>query len=123
MMGSGIIEIGELSAAIARELETYTEEIGEIATRDASKIADETVAELKEKSPHKTGDYAKSWKKSKKGKSYIVHSALPRPLEKGHAGPNGKGRSTPAHEHIAPVEEKYTKKYEDKVREDINDIR
>ena len=76
-------------------------------------VAEDTVSNLKQTSPKKTGKYAKSWKVTKKGTKYIVHAKPPyhrltHLLERGHAKVNG-GR-VPGKVHIAPAEEKAPKK-------------
>ena len=61
--------------------------------------------QLKATSPKRTGKYAKSWTKKKRGRKIIVHNKeyqLTQLLEKGHAK-RGGGRVA-ARVHIAPVE-------------------
>lgn len=75
-------------------------------------LAKEGVSELKATSPKSTGKdrsgtYAKSWTKKKRGKKIIIHNKeyqLTHLLEKGHAKVNG-GRVA-ARVHIEPVEKK-----------------
>ena len=96
------------------DVDVYTEVSEAIA-----EVAKETVAKLKQTSRQfkGTGDYAKGWTATiEKGRVKVgatVHGkkptyALAHLLEFGHVTRNGTGRTfrpTPAHEHIAPVNE------------------
>ena len=98
--------IDKLASQITQALKQYTNTVTEkvdVAAEDVAKIA---VDKLKQTSPKKTGAYAKSWTKTKKGKKQVVHNKkhyrLTHLLEKGHSKVNG-GR-VKAKVHIAPVE-------------------
>lgn len=98
--------INNLANEITRALRQYTNEVEQEVQAAAEEVASESVDKLKQTSPKKTGNYAKSWTKTKKGKKWIVHNKkhyrLTHLLEKGHAKVNG-GR-VGAKVHIAPVE-------------------
>lgn len=74
-------------------------------------VSKESVQRLKNTSPRKTGDYAKSWAVKKgKGNERIVYNKryqLTHLLENGHVIVNAKGTygRTNGIKHIAPVEE------------------
>ena len=107
--------------AIADILDEYSSEIQEAITERAIKVAKQGASDLKANSPKRTGDYKKSWRvKTTKGKGFvscIIHNAidyqLTHLLEKPHLKRNG-GLTTPK-VHIAPVEEKSIKQYEQEV--------
>lgn len=113
-MNNSILDISDI-------LEEYSQDIQESITEAAIKIANEGASELKQKSPKKTGKYAKGWKvKITKGKNYInstIHNnnnwQLTHLLEKPHIIKNSNGTygtSKPVI-HIAPVEEKCVEKF------------
>ena len=102
-------------------LNEYSEDIQESITEEAQIVAKKGVAELKNKSPKRTGAYRKGWRvKTEKGKGYvssIVHNAtnyqLTHLLEKPHALRNG--RLSRPQVHIAPVEQMCVREYETNV--------
>ena len=106
---------------LARILNEYSEEVKEVMFEVAEEVANEGVKELKETSPKNRGKYHKGWGVEKetdgKGTAFIIRNKkyynLTHLLEKGHALKNG-GR-TRAFPHIAPVEQKAIKAYEDKL--------
>lgn len=96
------------------------------AIEEASKeVAKQTVEELKQTSPKRTGKYAKSWRSkpmtlTRGTVSYVVHNTqgqLSHLLERGHALRSG-GR-TRAFPHIKPAEETAIKAFEKKITEII----
>lgn len=111
----------DLSKMIMQELEDYSNEIAEILEDEKEQVAQEAVQELKSSSPlGKTGKYAKGWKKTKQGTSWVVHNStpgLPHLIEKGHAKRNG-GR-TKAQVHIKSVEEKVAKQFEENIEKRV----
>lgn len=114
MAGKGILEIADI-------LDEYSNDIQEAITERAIKVAKQGANDLKANSPKRTGDYKKGWRvKTAKGKGFvscIIHNAtnyqLTHLLEKPHLKRNG-GLTTPK-VHIAPVEEKSIKQYEQEV--------
>lgn len=120
-----------LSKEIMKALEGYADDISDIVEKDANEIGKEAVKTIKQESPKgATVEYAKSWRlrKDKKGKnSYIVklynkdHYQLTHLLEFGHATTDGG--HTEAQPHIRPVEQEYSKKFEDKLKQDIGGLK
>jgi hypothetical protein len=120
-----------LSKEIMKALEGYADDISDIVEKDANEIGKEAVKTIKQESPKgATGEYAKSWRlrKDKKGKnSYIVklynkdHYQLTHLLEFGHS--TADGGHTEAQPHIRPVEQEYSKKFEDKLKQDIGGLK
>ena len=120
-----------LSKEIMKALEGYADDISDTVEKDANEIGKEAVKTIKQESPKgATGEYAKSWRlrKDKKGKnSYIVklynkdHYQLTHLLEFGHA--TADGGHTEAQPHIRPVEQEYSKKFEDKLKQDIGGLK
>ena len=113
-MPSGVLDIREI-------LNDYSLDIQEAITEEAQLVAKKGVAELKNTSPKRTGKYHKGWRtKTDKGRGFVdcvIHNAtdwqLTHLLEKPHALRNG-GTSKPQ-VHIAPVEERIVKEYEQSV--------
>ena len=101
-------------------LKEYTDEVTEGMEDAKEENAKEAVKILKSTSPvgrRKRRKYKDGWRAKKVGTAWVVHNAtnyqLTHLLEKGHALKNG-GRSR-AFPHIAPVEQKAIKSYEDKL--------
>lgn len=97
-----------LAAEISKQLQTYTKDVEKKVKQAENKITSEAVAELKQKSPEKTGSYATGWGKTKvDGKTVILNKTdgqLTHLLEHGHVKAGGGRVSGKAH--IRPVEEK-----------------
>nr|DAH70777.1 MAG TPA: putative tail component [Bacteriophage sp.] len=100
--------------ALVDALKGYTGEVEEALEDLKEETADQALRELKQSSQKDTGDYAKGWRKQETGNGWIIYNKtdyqLTHLLEKGHAK-RGGGRVAPK-VHIAPVEEKYVKAYE-----------
>lgn len=123
----------ELTIAIKKALEDYSEEVGQGVRKAAEKTAREAVQKLKATSPRSDdgnadGSYASGWTSKKvrtaaKGDivDITIHNrtkpGLTHLLEKGHALVNGE-RSR-KFVHIKPVEEEAIKKFEERVEEVI----
>ena len=120
-----------LAKEIIKVLSDYKDDISDIVEQDANEVGKEAVAELKQTSPKGTRkEYCKGWrlKKDKLGKNRYtikIHNKtnyqLTHLLEFGHATRNGG--HTKAQPHIRPVEEKYSKKFEEKLIKDIGGLK
>ncbi len=120
-----------LSKEIMKALEGYVDDISDIVEKDANEVAKEALATIKQESPKgSTGEYSKGWKikKIKKVKNmYSVklynkdHYQLTHILEFGHT--TADGGHTEAQPHIRKVEEEYSKKFEDKLKQDIGGLK
>lgn len=100
----------EVSIEISKILDDYSEEVKEITKESVDKVAKQAVAKLKEISPKRSGQYAKSWAiKKDKGKTIVYNKKhrLTMLLENGHLIKNQFGTygRTSAFKHIKPVEE------------------
>jgi len=127
---SKAIKIDSLAKEIAKALESYADDISEVVEEVSNEVGKEAVDEIKQTSPKKHGNYAKGWKlkkdKSGKGKYCIkIHNKtnyqLTHLLEFGHATRNGK--RTKAIPHIRPIEQKYSKKYEQELKRKIGGMK
>lgn len=114
----------DIGSQIAQALREYTTEVTEEINRQAVKIANKTVKELKQTSPrrsHAGRHYADGWSYTKvDGKTVIYNRLKPgltHLLEKGHA--LRKGGRTRALPHIEPVEQTAIKAYEKAVEQAI----
>lgn len=115
------VNVDGLSAAIAKEMQEYSEDFEKTLKSGIEEIAEETVQELKNDPnvPKKTGYYKKSFytKKVASGHGYyrqVVANKdyqLTHLLEFGHAKVNG-GR-TRAFPHFAPAEKRIEKKMDE----------
>lgn len=120
-----------LSKEIMKALEGYADDISDIIEKDANEVAKEALVAIKQESPKgSTGEYSKGWKikKIKKVKNmYSVklynkdHYQLTHILEFGHT--TADGGHTEAQPHIRPVEQEYSKKFENKLRQDIGGLK
>ena len=103
---------------IVKELQDDVKEAIEKASKD---VAKEGVAQLKSKSPKRTGEYARGWGQTKRDGQIIIHNkkkpGLPHLLEKGHALRNG-GRSKPQ-KHIEPIDEVVKKELVDRIEKEL----
>ncbi len=113
--------IDNLSNEIAQALQDYTKEVEEGIDKEADKVANRAVKELRAKSPKKTGKYAKGWTKKKVKNQRIIYNknkpGLAHLLEFGHAK-RGGGRVS-GKPHIRPVEDNIIKDFEKVVIEII----
>ncbi len=111
----------DLADEIARTLAGYSSEVKRGLEKAKKEVAQETVEELKQTSPKKTGDYRKGWTTKKVRTAQVIHNKteyrLTHLLEKGHAK-RGGGRVA-AIPHIAPAEDKAIRDYIEKAEEVI----
>lgn len=125
-----IVSIDGLAAAVEEILEEYRTEVERGTKECVQKAAKAGVAALKGTSPSHTGEYAGGWtskvEEGRMGATAIIYNGakpgLPHLLEHGHVTRNGTGRTygpTPAHVHIAPVEEEINSAFERDVIEVI----
>lgn len=103
-----------VSAQIDEILTTYESEVHDVMETTIEEEAKKTAKQLKSTSPKrasgsKRGAYARSWRVTKRGRTYIVHNAkhyrLTHLLENGHVVRNAKGtygRAAPI-KHIEPA--------------------
>lgn len=105
------IKIDELGKAIQSIIEDYSEDAQKVVDETLPKVGKKAVKELKNRSPKKTGRYAKGWKskveKDRLSTKVVVYNKdryqLTHLLEKGHA--NRGGGRTKAIPHIKPTED------------------
>lgn len=101
------IQLTELADNITNQLGLYARDKQDKIDEMIADIAKESVKMLKEKSPKKTGKYAKGWKIKKLNKKTIIYNEighLTHLLEHGHLIKATGGR-TRAFIHIKPVED------------------
>ena len=106
------VKVDGLADAVQLELQNYSEEVKEGMTKAFKEIAAQCVKKLRQTSPKRGGDYAKSWKRkmtvSPSVISATVYSKKPYQnlthlLEHGHAkAGGGRVEGIP---HIGPVQE------------------
>ena len=126
----------EFSATISRQLDTLSQEVIERANKAAQTVAKETVSELKQTSPVRSGrsknrrasgTYAKGWKQKKQPSvitdNYEVYNTwyqLEHLLEFGHAlRQGGRARAIP---HIAPAEANAEKRFLEELYKECNNL-
>lgn len=120
----------KLDAAIADILEEYAENVQDNIEEITTALGQKGAQALKNTSREAlsdaaSGEYAKGWRyevtKTRLGATvtiYNIHPGLAHLLEHGHVTRNGTQRvypRTPAHEHIAPVEEDLVVTFEKEV--------
>lgn len=127
------IKVDNLSKEILEALENYSDDISTLVKETADEVGEEATEELKQKSPRRKkmgGRYAKGWRlktdKIGKNKYFIkiynkTDYQLTHLLEFGHATRDGE--RTKAIPHIRPVEEKYSREYENKLKQKIGGIK
>ena len=124
------VKIDDLSAAIARELNTYNDEIAEKIKAEAKDDANELAEAIRNDARSKyggSGNYAKGWKAEKDYEGannvrYIVKNKtnwqLTHLLEFGHAKwlwGKRTGGKVDGHEHIRPNADRIVRKFEEAV--------
>lgn len=115
-MGRLRVGVDGLTAAIKDALDMYADTVGKDLNEVAQELGKNAQRLLRETSPRRTGEYAKSWKidvqAGRLATIVTVYSSkpgLPHLLENGHALPQG-GRA-PAIVHVAPVAESIEDKF------------
>lgn len=119
------VSINNLNSAIKSVLDEYQEEVTEKVKEVLPKVGKDTVKELKQTSPKKSGKYAKGWKtqveEGRLGSVVTVYNSdryqLTHLLEKGHASRDG-GRVSGI-PHIRPAEEHAIKNVVDEIKRSI----
>ena len=120
------IQIDQLADAVNGIFSEYAEFVHEAIVESVDQTAKDTTQMLKQKSPKRTGKYAKGWTSSKTASSRLtyektVHNKkyyrLTHLLEYGHAKVNG-GR-TAAQPHIAPAEQQAISEFERELKKGI----
>lgn len=105
-----------LKVQMEKILDEYSERVNNASRVAIQRVGRESVKQLRNNSPKKSGSYARGWrlktlKVSGNVTDVIVHNAtdysLTHLLENGHVVRNKKGTfgRAPAHPHIKPVEE------------------
>lgn len=128
------VSTNQLAQAVLKELEVYTEEVGEAVSKAVLDIGKESAKELRTinqvAGSNVWQNYPKGWtvqNTKRKGRTIAEvhnkeHYRLTHLLENGHVIKNGTGRTygnTRKFEHIAPVEAKAIQELEKKVKEAI----
>ena len=121
------VKIDQLAAEIARNLAEYSQEVVEKVNISSEKVGKAAVKQLKQTSPKRHGNYAKSWAMKTEpevGQPHkrIVHVRAPHYrlahlLEYGHAKVGG-GR-VEGRPHIGPAEEEVIREFTREVEEAI----
>jgi len=116
------ISIDQLASEITRAVQEYTEDVSAGIGSEVEKTADKVLKEVIVLARKRTGEYAKSFKKTDKSLSgkrrYVVwnkkHYRRIHLLEFGHAK-RGGGRVQP-YPHMAPAHDKYAGEFEQNVK-------
>jgi ElaB/YqjD/DUF883 family membrane-anchored ribosome-binding protein len=119
------VKVDDLAKTVEQTLSDYADDVNDIVRQEIKDAGKEAVKELKEKSPKRTGKYAKRWqstvqKETAVGAEVVVHNkiyGLTHLLEKGHAK-RGGGRVAGI-PHIAPVEEEITGKLSGEIEKEL----
>lgn len=122
-----------ISDQLTKIFEQYGRQASEAVEKAAKKTGRDTVKELKQTSPKRYGDYAKSWTtKTKKSNGRLVsvtvynkeHYRLTHLLENGHVIKNGSGTygRVNGRKHIQPAEQNGIKEFEEQARAELEAI-
>ncbi|AGU83692.1 HK97 gp10 family phage protein [Streptococcus anginosus] len=119
------IDPSDLARAVQKELEDYVERSTETLKAVVEDSTQEAVNELKHGSPKKRGKYARDWTSTATKETNLaliktIHNRTPglmHLLENGHAKRDG-GR-VEGIRHIAPVEEKMIRQFEERLKEKL----
>lgn len=116
------IRMDQFTKKVMNALKDFAEMEIEVMKEEAKKTAKNAAKELKKTSPKRTGEYAKNWKNTVKSETAVKinavvyndkHYRLTHLLENGH-DKRGGGRVS-AKVHIAPVDEKAAKEFEERL--------
>jgi len=117
----------QLAAELSKILEEYADEVERTSAECVRKVARAGAKTLRKVSPRLSGKYAAGWtfkaEVRRLDASAVVYDGkapgLAHLLEHGHVTRNGTGRTyprTPAHPHIAKVEEQIARDFEKQIR-------
>lgn len=123
--------IERLHDDIMKILDEYTDDVDRKSEECVKKVAQKGALALRHNSPRKSGKYADGWtykvQKTRLETNAVIYNAarpgLAHLLEHGHATRNGDGRrydDTPAHVHIAPIEEQIAEDFEKTIKVDLS---
>lgn len=122
------VNISSLASELAKALTDYTDKATDIIKKAIDETAKDTVKELKEKSPKRTGNYAKSWKKKdeyedSRSKRVTIHNEkhyqITHLLEYGYKKTEG-GDIVGKRPHIKEIEENAIKNFEERLRRELD---
>ena len=112
-MSDGGLSVG-ITNALAKEAQRIYKGLDDVS----KKISADALKEIKVKSPIRTGDYKKGWRKKKVDRGYVIYNQnyrLPHLVERDTK--NRAGRITQGKPHIQPVEEKAIREMESAIIE------
>ena len=117
---------------ISEIFDEYSRDMKRKVNNSVDKVGKESVNQLKNTSPKKTGDYARGWRlKRERGRNGIndvtIHNAteyrLTHLLENGHVIRNKKGTygRTSGIKHIKPVEEYFNSEVVEEIKRELEE--
>lgn len=122
------IDVNELYVTIEAELTKYSKDVAERIKKDVEEVTNQCIAEIRMRSPIKSGKYKKGWRKRVEFRNNdalrirIFNAKAPgltHLLEFGHISKNGTGRVygfVDEYEHIYPAKERAEKALEEKAK-------
>ena len=122
------IDVNELYVTIEAELKQYSKDVAERIKKDVKEVTNQCIAEIRARSPIKSGNYKKGWRKRVEFKNddalririFNVNApGLTHLLEFGHTSKNGTGRVygfVRDYEHIYPAEKRAKEALENKAK-------
>lgn len=117
-----MISIDSMATEITKAFKDYTQDVTESIESEVETRSNVLTKEIKAKSPRKTGEYAKGWRRKKVGSggnlSYVTYNktrgSLVHLLEKGHAK-RGGGRVA-GKPHVGPAADRETSLLEQNIK-------